>query len=106
MDKNKRLFWIACLIHTLFILPFIKRIVFKNNFEITTYVKDDFLLILFVFIPIQIFILSLSIYINTTIFKNWNINKKKLINIVSVCLTLPILFYWIVIFVKLIFIPI
>ncbi len=98
VEKNKdlRLLWVALTVIFLFLIPFIIRIVREWFFGLDPNSRTDDLFVLFVFIPYQILILALSIYVNMAILIRWSKSKNKKLNIISMFLTFPIILSWIV----------
>lgn len=101
--NDLRLFWLACTVSFLFLLPFIIKIVKEGVFGLKHVVHVPFSIIVFVYIPLQILIVAICFYVNVTIIKRWAQIDKKRLNIISICLTLPILLFWLVIIFMLLF---
>lgn len=102
-NKDLRLFWLACTVSFLFLLPFIIRIVREWFFGLDPISQTDGAFVLFVFIPIQFIIVVICFYVNVAIFVRWSKSKNKKLNIISICLTFPIILLWVVMIANIIY---
>jgi hypothetical protein len=91
-----KLFWIACLAFILFVLPFVIRFVKVEILDLNQDLKENFLFVMFIFIPIQGLILIMSVYVVKNIIKKWSQDKRLWLKAASLGMTLPIILFWVI----------
>lgn len=90
-----KLFWIACLAFISFVLPFVIRFVKVEIIGLDQDLKENFVFVMFIFVPIQGLILIMSVYVVKNIIKKWSQDNRLCLKMVSLGMTLPIILFWV-----------
>ncbi len=93
--KGKRLIIISVVIGILFIFPFLVRFIREGVLGLPADLSDNFRFVIFIFIPLQLLIFGISIYIAIRVVSNWSNLKNIWARLIPLVVSISIISFWV-----------